>query len=156
VYAIVLLHGGKHVESLWVRKVAGMRYRVAAIPFYAYNVSLGDTVLCGRDEDGRGLFVERVLEKSGNRTVRVAFEAPEQGKHAEAVRLQEFLKANRFKWDYNRVQLFSINVPCEESYVQLQNFLKQMPESAQMIWEDGDPEPSRNLDATERDPGATT
>src|SRR5439155_26835893 len=65
VYAIVLLHGGKHVESLWVRKVRGMHYRVAAIHFYAYNISFGDIVLCGRDEDGRGLFVVRVVKKSG-------------------------------------------------------------------------------------------
>jgi uncharacterized protein DUF4265 len=150
IHATVVLHGGKHAESLWVRKIRGMQYRNAAIPFYAYNVSLGDVVLCRRDEDGEGLFVDHVVEKSGNRTVRVAFKAPERGNHPEAVRLRDWLRQNSFKWDYNRVQLISINIPSDEAYVLLQNRLKELPESAQMIWEDGDPQPERNLDGSER------
>jgi hypothetical protein len=150
VHATVVLHGGKHAESLWVRKLQGMRYRNAAIPFFAYNISLGDVVLCRRDEDGEGLFIDQVVEKSGNRTVRVAFKAPEGVKHPEAERFKTFLREGGFKWDYNRVRVFSINVPSSEAYTMLQDRLKEIPASAQMIWEDGDPQPDRNLDGTER------
>jgi uncharacterized protein DUF4265 len=150
VHATVVLHGGKHAESLWVRKIRGMTYRNASIPFHAYNLSLGDIVLGRRDEDGEGLFVDRVLEKSGNRTVRVAFKAPEGVNHPEAQRFKEFLRQNGFRWDYNRVNLFSINIPSQEAYDLLQERLKEIPPSAQMISEDADPQPERNLDGTER------
>jgi hypothetical protein len=146
VYATILLHRGKHMESLWVVKVRAKQYRVAAIPFYAYNISLGDIVLCEPDEDGVGLFIQHVIKKSGNRTVRVAFKASEGGNHPEALKLVTFLKEHGFRWDYNQVRLFSINIRSDEDYEKLKARLSEVPESAQMIWEDADPQPERSME----------
>lgn len=150
--ALVVLHGGRSVESIWVRKTRGKQYEVCTIPFFAYNLSLGDTVHCGSDEDGEGIFVERVLKKSGNRTVRVAFKAIEGGRHPEAIKFKRFLQRHRMEHDYNDIRVFSINVPSEEVYEKLQTRLKKMPQSAQMVWEDGDPQPGVNLDGTDQVP----
>jgi len=152
VRALVVLYAGKSVESIWVRKIRGKQYEVCSIPFFAYNMSLGDTVLCGPDEDGEGFFVERVLKKSGNRTIRVAFKAPEGGKHPEAIKFKRFLQRHHLEYDYNDIRVFSINVPSEEVYEKLQARLQKIPESAQMVWEDGDPQPGVNLDGTDQVP----
>jgi hypothetical protein len=140
------------MESLWVRKLRGRQFRLAAIPFYAYNMSLGDIVRCVPDDEGLGLFIEEVVKKSGNRTVRVAFWAEKAGNHPEAIKFRDFLKENGLRWDYNGVRLFAINVSSEDVYQTILTRLKEIPEGAQMKWEDGDPQPERNLDGTERLP----
>jgi hypothetical protein len=152
VYATILLYEGKHVESLWVRKVRGRQYQLAAIPFYAYNLSLGDILRCAPDDDGIGLFIEEVLKKSGNRTVRAAFWVTEGGNHPEAIKFREFLIQSGLKWDYDCVRLFSVNIPSDEIYQKVEARLKEIPETAQLKWEDGDPQPERNMDGTLRDP----
>ena len=150
VRAFVVLYGGKSVESFWVKKIRGRQYEVCTIPFFAYNVSLGDIVRCAPDEDGEGLFVERVLKKSGNRTVRIAFKAVEGGRHPEALKFRQWLQRNKHDFDYNDIRLFSINVPSDEVYARIQARLKKINESAQMVWEDGDPQPGVNLDGTDQ------
>ena len=152
VRALVILYAGETVESIWVRKIRGRRYEVCTIPYFAYNMSLGDIVQCGPDEDGIGLFVEQVLKKSGNRTVRVGFEVAEGGRHPEAKKFRRFLQRHGIEYDYDDAGLISINVPSDEVYEKIQKRLKKMPENAQMIWEDGDPQPERNLDGTDQEP----
>jgi hypothetical protein len=146
VQAILLLHRGKHMESLWVRKVGNNLCELLSIPFFAYNISLGDIVACSTDDDGEGLFIDKVVKKSGNRTVRVAFKAPEGGKHPEGLKLADFLRTEGFKWDYNKIRVFSINIASDAEHKKLIARLKRISKSAQMIWEDGDPEPERTLD----------
>ncbi len=152
VRALVSLYGDENVESIWVRKVHGRKYKVCTIPFHAYNMSLGDIVQCVPDEDGIGLDVDRVLEKSGNRTVRVAFKAAEGGGHPEAVRFKHWLQRNKIEFDYNDIRLFSINVPSDDVYNKIQKRLKDIPKSAEMVWEDGDPQPGVNIDGTDQVP----
>lgn len=151
VRAIVVLYEGETVESIWVKKIRGKRYEVCTIPYFAYNLSLGDIVQCGPDEDGIGLFVEQVLKKSSNRTVRVGFRADEGGRHPEAKRFKRFLQRHDIEYDYDDVALFSMSVPSDEVYAKLQKQLKKISEDAQMIWEDGDPQPERYLDGTEKE-----
>jgi uncharacterized protein DUF4265 len=146
VYAFLMLHRGKHMESMWVRKLRGKQYEVMAVPFYAYNISLRDVVSCSTDDDGEGLFIDKVVKKSGNRTVRVAFKAPDGGKHPEAIKLIKYLKENGYKWDYNGVRVFGINISNDDEYKNLMARLKRIPKTAQMIWEDGDPQPERTMD----------
>jgi hypothetical protein len=63
-----------NVETLWAFDLGQDRYRLDNTPFYAYSVSVGDVVLAPMDaNEQRPTFVS-VLEKSGNRTVRVIFE----------------------------------------------------------------------------------
>jgi hypothetical protein len=68
--------GSYNVETLWAYDLGNDRYRLDNSPFYAYSVSVGDVVLAPVDpEEGRPTFQE-VLEKSGNRTVRVILDPP--------------------------------------------------------------------------------
>jgi uncharacterized protein DUF4265 len=68
--------GSANVETLWAFDLGENRYRLDNSPFYAYSVSVGDVVFAPVDPaDGRPTFAS-VLEKSGNRTVRVILDPP--------------------------------------------------------------------------------
>ncbi|MEW2634834.1 DUF4265 domain-containing protein [Streptomyces sp. NPDC048389] len=61
------------LEQLWLRPTDGESYVVSCIPFFAYGLALGDTVIL---RDGR--FVTSVHGRSGRRALRVMFtESPE-------------------------------------------------------------------------------
>ena len=67
--------GTVSVETPWVSHIGPNRYRLDNLPFYAYRLSWGDVVEAEIQEHGFPLF-RRVVEKSGNRTVRVIVEPP--------------------------------------------------------------------------------
>lgn len=147
--AILVLDGGRDVENIWLRKKKGNLYQVRNIPFWAYNMSLDDIVEAEPDEDGEGLFIKRVVEKSGNKTVRVAFQGKQGVESAEGVKFRDYLKKRKLQYEIFEPQMFGINVPSEEEYNLLSDRLDEVPERAKMIVEDGDPQPTRNLDASE-------
>lgn len=47
-------------EQLWARKIDEMRFELCCIPFFAYDVALGDVV-----ETDRQYVVQRVVRRSG-------------------------------------------------------------------------------------------
>jgi len=62
------------VETLWAFDLGGGRYRLDNTPWFQYGVSTKDIVEAAPD-DGMPFF-QRVLEKSGYRTVRVLLDEP--------------------------------------------------------------------------------
>ena len=58
------------VETPWATHLGGRLYRLDNVPFFAYGVSADDVVEAVPDQDGLPM-VNRVVQKSGNRTVRV-------------------------------------------------------------------------------------
>tara|TARA_Y100000588_G_C13308379_1_gene524601 strand:- start:69 stop:332 length:264 start_codon:yes stop_codon:yes gene_type:complete len=74
------------VETLWAIDLGEDVYELANSPFYAYFVSWEDKVYAPYDEDEKFPVPERVVEKSGNRTVRVIFDPPvEDGNDSDVV-----------------------------------------------------------------------
>jgi hypothetical protein len=68
--------GSANVETLWAFDLGDDRYRLDNSPFYAYSVSVGDVVFAPVDPDEERPIFKSVLEKSGNRTVRVILDPP--------------------------------------------------------------------------------
>jgi hypothetical protein len=66
----VLLQDGTDVETLWAVPVGDDLYRLDNSPFFVYRVSWEDVVCAERDSDGILCFSD-VVQKSGNRTLRV-------------------------------------------------------------------------------------
>lgn len=54
-------------EQLWVQKLGEGQFEICCVPFFTYGVALGDTVQT--DDE---FTLQRVLFKSGHRTLRVA------------------------------------------------------------------------------------
>lgn len=66
--------GGDNFEQLWTKRVGVDRYKLSCIPFFAYDMALGDVV---HADDATGYVVQGVVERSGNGVVRVAVRRPE-------------------------------------------------------------------------------
>ena len=64
--------GGPHgeVETLWANIVGPDQYEIDNLPWYAYGISAGDVVEARPDGSGQ-LRVQRIVRKSGNRTIRI-------------------------------------------------------------------------------------
>ena len=60
---------GVETESLWAQVTGKGRYRIDNIPFYVYDISLGDVV--AGTADGDRIAFERVLKRGGHSTYRV-------------------------------------------------------------------------------------
>lgn len=80
--------GTADVETLWATSLGGDRYKLDNSPFYAYSVSWQDVVLAPWSEDESFPTFERVVEKSGNRAVRVFFDPPVGAGNASDLILQ--------------------------------------------------------------------
>ncbi|HET6160752.1 MAG TPA: DUF4265 domain-containing protein [Dongiaceae bacterium] len=68
--------GSAEVETLWADDLGGDRYRLDNCPFYASGVSWNDVVYAPYDLDEEFPTFRSVLEKSGNRTIRVILDPP--------------------------------------------------------------------------------
>lgn len=64
----------KHFEQLWTRQVGENEFEICCIPFFLYNIALGDIV--SSLPDGSGL-VERVVRPSGRYVFRAILNDPE-------------------------------------------------------------------------------
>jgi hypothetical protein len=75
-FRVVEVDGSANVETLWAYELGEEHYKLDNSPFYAYGVSAGDTVFAPHDNaEGFPIF-RSIVSKSGNRTVRIAFDPP--------------------------------------------------------------------------------
>ena len=63
------LDGEENYEQLWAKRLGEDRFEVSCIPFFAYDLALGDIV---RADAGTGYAVQSVERRSGNGVVRIA------------------------------------------------------------------------------------
>jgi hypothetical protein len=126
--------GSVDLETLWAHELGGDQYELANSPFYAYSVSWEDIVDAPLDRDEGLATFKRVLRKSGNRTVRVQFEAAvEKGNASDAV-LQS-LVALGCSYEGSNRRLISINLP---PGVELESIRQYLIETG-VLWEHADP-----------------
>jgi len=60
----------KRFEQLWARQLADDRFELCCIPFFVFDLALGD-VVATTPRDGRKYLVDRVVEPSGRYVFRV-------------------------------------------------------------------------------------
>jgi hypothetical protein len=116
------------VETLWAYDLGAGRYRLDNTPWYAYGVSYQDIVYATPDEDGQLQF-ERVVEKSGNRTVRITATEP----FADAW-LKQLVELGVSYEGSNR-RYMGINVPASVDLKSITSFLTEQ----NVEWEYVDP-----------------
>jgi hypothetical protein len=126
--------GSAEVETLWAHDLGSDRYRLANCPFYAYGVSWEDIIHAPFDpQEGFPTF-QRVLEKSGNRTIRIVFddESVESGK---AKSVLDGIMALGCDYEGATKTYLSINVPPDIDLDAVVDFL--IRKNAE--WEHADP-----------------
>ena len=122
--------GSDDVETMWATHIEGDRYRLDNSPFYAYGVSWEDVVAAPFSEEEGFPTFERVVAKSGNRTVRVLVDA-----QPESERPLQNLVALGCSWEGANARYFSVNIP---PGVELADVRKYLIEQG-ATWEHADP-----------------
>jgi uncharacterized protein DUF4265 len=118
------------VETLWAFDLGDGRYRLDSTPWFQYLVSWKDIVSARPDSGGQLRFV-RVLEKSGHRTVRIAFNDRVDVKHPILTGLQDL----GCSFEGANSRLFAIDIPPGVSLEAVRDFLA----SKGVQWEYADP-----------------
>lgn len=121
-------------ETLWAFDLGRDRYKLANLPFYAFGVSVHDIVLAPYDAAiGLPVF-ERVIIKSGNRTMRVAFnQRVNQGNESDRI-LNTLIDMGCGAEGADGI-VFAINVPARLDLREVAGFI----ERAGVDWELADP-----------------
>lgn len=120
-------------ETLAASPVGRGLYRLEESPSFAYSVSLHDVVRARRVRDGRLRFAE-VVEKSGNRTLRLIFARLSIQSEA-AQTILENVGALGCRYDNSQAAVIAINVPADASLAEVAEYLKTLG----MWWEHADP-----------------
>ncbi len=126
--------GSAQVETLWAFDLGNDEYKIDNSPFYAYSVSWQDVVYAPFSASEEFPKFERVVRKSGNRTVRVIFEEPlAPGNRADQV--LKGLQALGCDFEGTNRRLMSINIPSKVELSEVATYL--VKESVE--WEYADP-----------------
>ncbi len=91
---VVLRHeegDAAYVETPWVVDLGDGRYRMENCPFYFYGIAAGDIIGAEYSEEEGQLVFTHVLEKSGNKLVRIIFENPENEEGPEKQHLDSLV-----------------------------------------------------------------
>ena len=125
--------GEVRVETPWVSHVGPNRYRLDNLPFYAYRLSWDDIVEAEVQESGFPLFV-RVVEKSGNRTVRVIVEPPADESEENKAAIEHLITMGcSLEWAHPGYVV--VNVPADTDLAAVANRLT----ATRLNWEYSDP-----------------
>ncbi len=123
-----------NTETLWATSLGNDLYRLDNSPFFAYDVSWEDIVLAPPQTEHNYPHFEKVIKKSGNRTIRVFFDSPlEAGSESSEVNA----KLNDFGCYYEGIstRFVSYNIPPDIDLQQVVALLEGQP----LEWEYGDP-----------------
>ena len=126
--------GSAQVETLWATTLGDDQYKLDNSPFYAYSVSWEDIVYAPYDSSERQHTFQRVVKKSGNRTVRVVFDPPVEDGNASDKVLQGLVSLG-CSYEGARRNYISINIPPEVQLAHVREYLV----ANQANWEHADP-----------------
>ena len=120
------------VETPWAVSLGEHLYRIDNTPFFAYGISAGDVVEAMPEADGF-LFFERVVRKSGHRTVRVML--PESAEVEPGPTLLADIKRLGCTYEGAFSKLICIDLPPAVSLEAVAEHLTEMG----LEWEYADP-----------------
>ena len=126
--------GSAYVETLWAFDLGNDQYKLANSPFYAYSVSWEDVIHAPFNKDEGFPTFQRVISKSGNRTIRISFTPPVESGNLSDHMLQG-LVALGCSYEGANNQYMSINIPPGIDLENIRNYL--IDHNA--TWEHADP-----------------
>ena len=119
-------------EQLYVRQVSDDRFEVCCIPFFLYDVALGDIVATSPKGD-RKYVVTNVVQPSGRYVFRVwlgeSFQAPDE--------IAEQLKALGSLVEWSSRNLLAVDAVDQEHAQLVANYLAEREKADQLTYETG-------------------
>jgi len=125
----------KRWEQLWTRQLSENRFEVCCIPFFVYDIALGDHVETV-SENGKRYVVKRVTKQSGHYTFRVWFgDSPyAMAKEEVLVRVKDQLNC-LVEW-YSQ-NLLAVDAPTEELAQAIADCLDEKVQLGLLVFETG-------------------
>lgn len=114
--------GTANVETLWARPLGDDRYRLDNSPFFAYSLSWNDVVFAPFDPDRQFPTFQKVVEKSGHRTIRVIFDPPAEAGSASEQLLKQIVELG-CSWEGANKSYICVDVPPEVSLQEIRQFM---------------------------------
>ena len=108
---------GVGIEGIWTKR-EGEYYVIDSIPFYVKNYALGDVISVVAE--GRDLYVESLINESGNSVVRILFSS--ENKVAEV--REQLTKMGCASELSNLPNLVSVDIPRTVSFKEIISFLE--------------------------------
>jgi hypothetical protein len=119
-----------HVEEqIWSRQLSDVVFEVCCIPFFIYNLALGDKV----HVDGKYLITD-VIESSGYYTFRVWFNSVNPSIRDEVT---TFVNENEFLSEWYSRNLLAISASSERTASVLSGFLLEKERIGGLVYETG-------------------
>jgi hypothetical protein len=112
-------------------------YKIDNLPFYAYDVSLGDAVLAIADFDEKLATFKNILSKSGKRTIQILFELADLPELSGKI-LDALVKVG-CGYEGANSRYFAVNVPALVDLSAISDLLSR----AALQWEQSDPQRQR-------------
>lgn len=119
-------------EQLWTRKIDENQFEICCIPFFLYDVALGDTVETA-PQGGRQYVLSRVLRPSGRYVFRAFFERPQYRYRDAAVEALEALGA---QVEWSSPSLLAADVEASAAQ-QVADLLHNLEQQGQLVYETG-------------------
>lgn len=110
------------VEALWAWNLGDDRYKLDNYPYFAYSVSWRDIVYAPFDTDEGFPTFQKVLEKSGNKTIRLIFDEPYEDGNSTAATIRT-LVALGCEYEGANSKFFCINIPAQSDFDAITEFL---------------------------------
>ena len=128
--------GELRVETPWAEDLGDNKYRLRNCPFYAYGVSLGDVVVAEpKYEDDDRPYMKDVVEKSGNKTVRIILaESIKESDSSRAI-LDAVSEMNCGYEGFDGTKFFVVNIMPQADFWSVCQFLTDNG----VDWEHADP-----------------
>jgi len=126
-----LLEEGRF-EQLWTRQLSENQFEVCCIPFFLYDVALGDTVETA-PQDGRQYVLSRVQKRSGRYVFRAFFERTQYRFRDSTVEALESLGA-LIEWSSPSLLAIDAEGP---SVQQVADLLQGLEQQERLVYETG-------------------
>ena len=122
----------RRFEQLFARQIGGDRFEVCCIPFFLYDVALGDVVVTSPKDD-RKYVVARVVEPSGRYVFRVWFG---ESFHPRDEVVEELVGLGSLV-EWSSRNLVAVDAVDAEHAQLIADFLAEREKAGQLIYETG-------------------
>lgn len=124
--------GRERLEQLWVRDIGNKQFEICCIPFFLYDVSLGDIVLTSAKSD-RNYLLEKVLKRSGRYVFRVWLGESNYSREE----LEENLESLGALTEWYSQNFLSIDAVDKEHAQIIANHLAEYEKAGYLVYETG-------------------
>lgn len=115
-------------EQLWARRIDEKHYELCCIPFFAYDLALGDVVEVDAD-----FMVQRVARPSGRFVFRVHFDGAASSRGQTVAQLSTL--GASLEWSSE--SLLAVDAPDPGTAEAIATYLQQQDDSGTLIYETG-------------------